>query len=337
TIAYAEMTMYPNESELASMFMLTWPDIHRSVTGLEFNQGVQLNTNFNWSNNTRVEFGNTFISSEFGEQQLSVFNKSGKDDHEEVLLNASTRISYSKTPGIVSEISIAYGERLPSTSEQFGFYLFNRQDGFDYLGDPDLKKESNIHLEVNQGWETEKIKLKGSLFSYFFNNYIMGIYDPTLSNMTIGARGVKWYENVGRASMFGGEFSGNYRFNNELSLATDVKYVYGEDFESDPLPQMPPLKVNVSLDKAWKGFFFHPEVEWAAAQNRVNEKFNEIKTPEYFLIHLKVYKEFDLNNTKLKLTTGIENITNTAYREHFDIGTLLRPGRNGFVQIQYQF
>ena len=242
THAYAEMTMYPNDSNQANMFMLTWPDVYRSVLGVELNHSLQMGKKVSLLSGARLEYGNSFIESEFGERQLGVFGKSGKANHLELIKSFSYGIAYSAKEGVTSKFNISYGERLPSISEQFGFYLFNRQDGFDYLGDPDLKKESNLHVEFNQAYKAKRFRLSGSVFTYFFQNYIMGIYDASLSAMTIGANGVKWYKNVGRALMVGGEASVVYEINPILSINSDLKYVYGEDFEGDPLPQMPSFK-----------------------------------------------------------------------------------------------
>ena len=98
--------------------------------------------------------------------------------------------------------------------------------------------------------------------------------------------------------MFGGEVCCGFQFWQSLSVAAVLIYVYGEDFEHDPLPQMPPLKLNVAVDKEWKGFYFRPEIEWSAVQNRISEKFNENTTPEYALFHMKISKEFDIGTNR---------------------------------------
>lgn len=334
--SHAEMTMYPNESGQLPMFMLTWPDINRMVSGLEFRHNLNLSDKLSLASSLRIENASTHITSDFGERQLSVFDKSGTNSRIEWLKNASVGLIRSYKAH-TSKVSISYGERLPSVSEQFGFYLFNRQDGYDYIGDPDIEKEQNIHFEVSHGVATEKSKLTITGFTYLFSDYIMGIYDPQLSVMTIGARGVKWYQNVSSARMHGGELEFQTLLSGALTVRGDVKYVYGVDFEGDPLPQQPPFKGNFSVAKRLKGWMIQPEIEYGAEQLRISEKFNEVTTDQFTLLNIRFSKNLEGKRVTYILSGGVENATNVAYREHFDIGNILRPGRNFYLQTTFKF
>lgn len=337
TFWHAEMTMYPNELDQLPMFMLTWPDAHRSILGFELNHTLKLAPTQQLRYSGRMEKTNSFIDSDFGERQLSIFNKSGLPRRGELLTNASVRYHWDFTQVSQLNFSLAYGERVPTISEQYGFYLFNQQDGYDYLGDPDLKKERNVHLEINQQTQQTGLTLETSVFAYFFGNYIMGIYDPSLSAMTIGALGVKWYENTGTAQMYGGELTLSNQFFDGWTSKLDMKYVYGRDFEGEPLPQMPPAKLSYSLNRRVSGWNIQPEIVWSWRQNRSSNKFNERTTPSFTLLNLRVSKFFEGDHMNWSLGTGIENITNTAYREHFDVGQILRPGRNLYLNLKVSF
>ncbi len=330
---HAEMTMYPNEPNQLPMFMLTWPDIHRSIAGIELKQTIATTPNQKIIASGRLEQVSSHISSDFGERQLSVFDKSGMDNRNELLANVSAQYVWETSPGSEISFKASYGERVPTASEQYGFYLFNRVDGYDYLGDPDLKKERNFHFELGHQAAGSKVRVKSALFSYLFRDYIIGIYDPSLSAMTIGALGVKWNENTARAVMAGGELSMTTQFLPTLSGKLDLNYVYGEDFEGDPLPQIPPLKLNYSITQVVKGWNIQPEVEWSQAQHRISEKFNERRTAEFTVINLRFSKQF-VGQQTWSIGGGIENLTDTAFREHFDVGQILRPGRNGYVQVK---
>ncbi len=337
TFWHAEMTMYPNESDQLPMFMLTWPDVHRSIMGFELNHSVALASNKQLSYSGRIEKTASFIDSDFGERQLSIFNKSGRTQRGELLANANVQYLWDFSSTSQGNFSVAYGERVPTISEQYGFYLFNQQDGYDYLGDPDLKKERNIHLEINQRTQKSSLKFEASVFAYLFNNYLMGVYDPSLSAMTIGALGVKWYENTGTAQMLGSELTLSNQFLAGFTGKLDLKYVYGRDFEGDPLPQMPPMKLSYSLNKPIKGWNIQPEIVWSSRQSRISDKFNERATRAFTLLNLRINKVFDGDGLNWSLATGIENITNTAYREHFDVGQILRPGRNMYLNLKVSF
>lgn len=333
--AYAEMTMYPNDATQLPMFMLTWPSVGRSVGGFEVGHEMKLTDELTLASSLRIEQGITKISSDFGERQLSVFGKSG-NRRREFLTSTSSNLSWKRKKS-TSMISVAYGERLPSVSEQFGFYLFNRQDGYDYIGDPDIQKEKNLHFEISNEWSSKMSRLKITGFTYLFSDYIMGIYDSSLSVMTIGALGVKWYRNVGEARMLGGEFEFQKSISENLTIQTNAKYVYGVDFEGDPLPQQPPLKTALSVTQNIAGWYIQPEVEFSAAQRRISEKFNENSTSSFMLVNMRISKKFKKRQVDYIVSGGIENIANVAYREHFDIGQIFRPGRNIYLNARFVF
>ncbi|XOV91252.1 MAG: TonB-dependent receptor [Bacteroidota bacterium] len=333
---HAEMTMYPNETNQQPMFMLTWPDVHRSVSGIELKHTYKLMPDHRIANSARIEHINSYISSEFGDRQLSIFDKSGDVPRNDVLLNLSSQYSLDFGDHAIARVLLAYGERVPTVSEQFGFYLFNQVDGYDYLGDPDLKKERNLHFELGHKISKPRFNIESAAFAYLFNDYIYGIYDPSLSNMTIGARGVKWYSNTGKAMMLGGEFTLRNQLLKDLTSELSTKYVYGEDFENEPLPQVPPLKLSYSLNQALKGWNIQPAVDWSMAQNRISDKFNERATNSYLLTNLGISKSVVMGIGSLRVGLNFVNIFNVAYREHFDVGSILRPGRSIDLRVSWK-
>lgn len=335
--ARAEMTMFPNEPGGSPMFMLTWPDVHRSVAGAGLAHSWKIGENWQLATGARWEYGTSYISSELGEQQLSTFGKSGRQGRKSLLhlYNASLTRGLGKANRIF--VKTAYSERLPTVSEQFGYYLFNRTDGYDYLGDPDLGKERNLHLELGHELKTGQLAVSSAVFSYWFSDYIMGVYEPGYQAMTIGALGVKTYRNTGQTLMLGGELNAMWQMDESFYWVGGLKYVYGRDFENDPLPQMPPLKVNIALNMKIGGFHLVPEAEWAAAQRRASAKFNERTTEAFWMAHFRIKKEFSWKNHRWQLDGGVENLFDRAYREHFDVGNVLRPGRNVFVRVKVGF
>ncbi|MCP4460379.1 MAG: TonB-dependent receptor [Cytophagales bacterium] len=332
SFARAEMTMYPNDETFREMFMLTWPDIHRLAAGVQMDYDLSFLPKWELNVGMRSEFTQSYISSQFGEQQLSIFNKSGETPLNKWLNNLSVKTTRRHRTDVSTTWSVAFSERLPSISEQFGFYLFNVHDGYDYLGDPDLKTERNLHLETSHKRTNGSSSFTVNLFGYFFSNYIMGIYDAGLSAMTIGSKGVKWYRNTPSATMFGGEVASTKEFSELSSLITEVNVVYGADFEGEPLPQMPPLKMKLSWLQKIGDWTIYPEVEWNATQKRISEKFQELSTDSYMLANLKLTKVWKGTKQKSSMNMGIENIFDEAYREHFDVGQVLRPGRSFYLQ-----
>lgn len=335
TFAHADMVMYEDEEDEEGMYMETWPDVYRNLAGYELGYTREMDA-FVFRSGGRIEVSQSGLQSQFGENQLSVFNKT--DDN-------SFKTTYSVSVGLdrvwsensTSSIQLSSSSRLPTITEQFGFYLYNRLDGFDYIGDPDIKNEKTVQLDLTHRQQTDIFSYQVAAFAYWFEDYILGVYDASLSAMTIGSRGVKWYTNTDHAWMFGGEAA----FGASLTPATqaDLKasYVFGEDYEGDPLPQMPPLKTLLSVSQQVKGFVVTPQWEWSAQQNRTSEKFYEQKTDSYHVVNLDVAKTIDLNATALLFNLGVRNLFDEAYREHFDIGSILRPGRQFYINMKLKF
>ena len=334
TFAHAEMTMYPDVG--SPMYMLTYPDVVRNSASisLDYNK-IFLKRNL-LKMGFRYEKAATFIISDFGEQQLNVFNMSGKDPKKMDLINANVSISKKIKKSTELKLTTSYGQRLPTTSEQFGFYLYNRQNGYDFVGDPDIKKEGAWQNQLMAVWHKKKIRTHVAVFHYQFHDYIMGIYASNYSNMTIGAKGVMFYENTGKASLMGGEWSLMSDITKTTHLMSTATYSYGYDFENDPLPLIPPLKITNSISQKWKGFMIQPEVIWSSAQNNISAKFGELSTKSFLLMNLRLYKTFQLKQGAIEMSTGIENIADTNYREHFDWGNIPRLGRNFFMNLSWR-
>src|SRR5690606_37525981 len=114
-------------------------------------------------------------------------------------------IEHLVTSKLIGKVNAGYGERLPTLSEVYGFYLFNRYDGFDYIGNPDLEVEKSYSLDASVTFFGNDAQVELTGFYSFLPDYI---YPTTLSGiqpMTPGANGVKVYGNIDSASMMGVE------------------------------------------------------------------------------------------------------------------------------------
>lgn len=325
TAAFAEMTMYPEES--VPMYMLTWPDIHRNVAGIHNQTTWKLNRSTSVSSGLRLEANKAEMKSELGERQFSVFNY-GTPTGGKILLNASVGLEQLLPEHIALRASVAYGERMPNESEQFGFYLYNAYDGYDYVGRTNLSGEKSAQGELTVQYEYQKFTIDITGFYYHFNNYIMGIVDPTLSTMTIGAHGVKVYENLDHAELAGAESQLTLKLG-RFEILNVAKLVYGKTTDNEPLPLIPPFKNNLNL-ALHAGTSWHLFAEWeaAVAQDRINESFGESTTPGYSVANARIEKTFKTNTASIRASAAIDNMFDTRYHEHLDWGAIPRTGRN---------
>ena len=87
-------------------------------------------------------------------------------------------------------LGVGYGERAPSVSEGYGFYLYNSNDFYDYVGNPYLSNEKSGNKRFGS-LSFVKIHSKFSTSYFHIQDYIVGKVDETILPMTIGASGVK--------------------------------------------------------------------------------------------------------------------------------------------------
>jgi iron complex outermembrane receptor protein len=159
-----------------------------------------------------------------------------------------------------------------------------------------------------------------------------------LSVMTIGADGVRGYENIKSASISGIESNLNYFFNDKnIVINNTLKWIYAHDNNKKPLPLIPPLKSITSLRFVRNMFFIQAENEFALAQTRINEEFGERASKAYTIQNLRATYNFNIQKYKLQFSAGAENIFDVSYFEHLDWASIPRPGRNIYGMLSMKF
>lgn len=332
----ADMTMYPSNG--AAMYMLTWPENHQYVSGIYLQDIVALDQNSRIDIKVRMDAAFSKIKDEMGANQFAILGYDVNQLKSNILKNIN--LGYTRNLGqmLTFYASAGYNERLATTSERYGFYLFNRMDNHDYLGNPNLKNEQALNAEINLLISNDKFALKLSGFNSYLNNYIIGKTISGHNVMTIGASGVRGYQNIKSASISGAESNFNYEFaNRHFILNHTLKWVYANDYLKNPLPLISPLKSNLSLRFSHGAYQIQAENEISAAQNRINTEFGESSTKSYSIVNLRGNYSFKWQKYNLEFSGGAENLFNKAYYEHLDWGKLLRPGRNIYGMLSMKF
>jgi len=335
TLAHAEMTMDPDGE--SPMFMLTWPDIKRNVVGIAVVDNYYLGKESFLTGSIRLDLSRTGLISDLGKRQFSIFPYKVKDWYFKAIPNVNLNGNFLISKKVKANLRLGFGERLPNESEQFGFYLFNSFDGYDYIGFPNIQAEKSWQGETGVTFVTKKTELGFTVFGYVFRKYILGIYKPELSTMTMGAKGVKEYQNISSARLYGTEAIFTFIPDNSFDLVSAIKYSIGNDANNKPLPLIPPLKINLSIRYHHSGFVLILEEEMATKQNRVSSAVDENSTPSYFVSNIRISKKMDNKWNGLKMDAGVDNIFDRYYREHLDWGDVPRPGRNVYLGLIYTF
>jgi iron complex outermembrane recepter protein len=332
----ANMTMYmnlPSNPGEPPMYAETWPDQHRNVTGVYARYSTHFSEKWKLDLDTRLDYSITRVTSETGWRQFAIFGYDINTVYQELPKSLNLTLLFRPGNSLGLDAGLGYSERLPTNSEQFGFFLYNAFDGYDYLGNPDigLERSKQIWTKIHFTRPGFKASLTGQ-YSYV-RDYILGLIDTDIPQMNLYASGLKRYQNIPSATLLGFGFQVLWMPVQKVSLYSLSKYTYGRTSEMEPLPLIPPLK-NISILR-YQGdrFSVQAEGEFSSNQDRTSERFGETATPAFSIFHLRASWMLHIAKIHLELSSGVENIFNEAYSEHLDWGKYLRPGRNIYLNL----
>ncbi|KAA6300484.1 MAG: hypothetical protein EZS26_003374 [Candidatus Ordinivivax streblomastigis] len=353
-LSYAEMTMYPLNPANPPMFMLTWGDIRTFNSGLALSDEISINP----QNSVR-------FSAKASWQRSGMLDKSGFNTlqayypelnpyadrflwkfHNNLLWKLSGR--YFAVNRMVWHIAgrylyqkdvweltggCGYGVRAPSPSEAYGFFLYNTFDGYDYLGNPTLKNEKSLEGNASVTWRNSVLnaKLDGSVF--YFSDYIIGKPRTDLYHMTVGARGVKVYENLPHALIFNTNLTVKYYFSEYFQWRNRLSYAIGNDNGGNSLPLVAPLTFESAVSYRQNHFSAEISVQGAGQQTNFSPEYGEDETPDYLIANLSAGYSFKINKCIFNLQSGVENLFDTHYSTYSDWKNIPRKGRNFFVNL----
>ena len=332
----AEMTMYPSDPNENLMFMYTWPDVRTLYTGIYLEDNFEINCHSNLKFTTNLGFHNNNVASDFGLQSLQIFYPEMEASKSRFLKSISTNYFYNKN-GISYGFGMGYGERAPSVSEGYGFYLYNSFDGFDYIGNPNLKNEKSLEGNANIGFKNAKWQAKLSASYFHIYDYIIGIPDASVAPMTIGANGIKVYTALDYASILSSDFTVSYQLSDFWIWKGQFVYNLGKDNENNGLPFMSPFNYMTSLGFRPGKFSSELQLKGNATQTQYNAFYGEDKTPDYAIVNANLGYKFTFEKSKMILNTGVENMFDANYTTYTDWKNLPRMGRNIFVNLMFQF
>ena len=332
---HAEMTMYPDDA--AQMYMLTIPDAQRNLVGLDVSDKIDVSKKWNILLGARADMVSSSIFSDAGKKTLSGMYD-GNLSKNQFLYSVYVNPVYKMNDCFSLYVNAARTMRAATLQELYGFYLYNRLDGYDYIGNPSLQRESSWNVSLGGIYNHQNIKIEVQGFGYFIQNYITGLQKSGYSVMTIGANGVKQYQNLQSALITGMEASVQLKLTPGLQFSSNNTYTYGVDDEGRALPMISPFKTVNQADYNVKKFTFNLTGIFSAAQNHVNSTlYGETKTPAYGLINIKAGRTFQLKSNSLTVNIGLDNVLDTRYADHLDIIKIPRPGRNFIAHVTYSF
>ncbi len=329
--AVASMTMH--EDHERSMYMLTLPNTNRNVVEVTVKDQWlidSVNTIF-FSTSANAAWINMYAG--LGKAELEVFGQSNFNQARSAW-SANGTWQRKLAKGWFSRFSIGRGERLPVNNELFGYYLFNRQDGYDYVGNSSLKNEWSINTEASLKYSSAYFESDVTLFYNNIHNYIIGNVISGAAPMTKGAFGVKQYSNNEAASLYGLEATAIFSPGCHFKIVHTSKWMRGQYQHGAALPMISPYRGVTSVGYFPGRFAFLLENEAAAPQYRYDKSYGEDFTNGYAVFNVKCDYSFSVRGSAIKLFSGVDNLFNKVYHDHLDWGNINRPGRNVVVGLQ---
>ena len=174
------------------------------------------------------------------------------------------------------------------------------------LGNPDLKPEKGYFFDMGLRIWDKIFLLKWNVYLNLLNDLVTqmpGSYEnrPALIQT-----------NIGKARLYGSDFSFQYNYNSWASLYLNASYIIGKDILNDLyLPQIPPLNGVVGLRLTRFGYQLDVSVNIFTAQNKVAP--GEITTPGYIFFNAFISSpSFKINFADCRILGGIQNLTNKS-------------------------
>lgn len=329
--SFAEMTMfmrYAGSTPEAPMYMQTWPQMLRSVTGIYAENSTFVNEKLTLSVNGRLDFNTDRLLSKYGQEQFTVFNYNLPESQRMFVKSLNITAKYRLSNQISFNASTGYGERLPTIGERIGYYLYNAYDGYEYIGNPYLKAEKSNFFRAGFQLTQSKLKINFSQSYSMIHDYIMGITESTIPPMSFYAEGIRVYANIDRASLYSSDLQILYSPVKSFTVFLSSKYTSGKINRIENMPLIAPMKNILALKYEKNNLLLQAEGESALAQRKINENYGESATPAYIVFNTKAGYEFSLDGIACYAGVGITNLLNRVYHEHLDWGRINRPGRN---------
>jgi len=336
----AEMTMhmhYVGKPLESPMYLQTWPDVLRNVTGLYIQNTTSYSDKFFMTLNGRLDYAVNLLQSDVARQQFSVFNYNLPRKFDKLTKSINLSFQYFISQPIQLSFQTGYSERIPTITEQFGYYLFNAYDGYDYIGNPYLKTEKSIMGRFAFTYSNSILKINLSQSCNLITDYIMGITNTGIPPMNFYTNGLRVYENVPGAKLLSTDLQTTLNPIEGLYFFNLSKFTWGQLNSGEPIPLISPLKNIFSVSYEKNNITFQVDNEMSLRQTRVNLLYGETISPSYSIFNIKSSYHLMFSSVMFDGSIGITNLLNAAYYEHLDWGHILRPGRsiNFFIKCSY--
>lgn len=224
--------------------------------------------------------------------------------------------------------------RSPSLEERYQF--IDLTGGVVRIGNPDLNPEQGYFFDLGFRVNPENLKFNSS----FFLNSLTDLVTETIAYDGTAIDTLKKV-NVGKALLYGFEYSISYNLFDQLNLYHNLSFVRGINKVDDTdLPQISPLNGILGIRYRINNFIA-AGISTVMFDSQDKIAVGEKATPGYVTLNCNLdVSNIDFAGFKAGLSIGAENILDKEYRNHLSTNRGLiisEPGRNLFLRVNIKF
>ncbi len=312
--------------------------------------GVFAELNYQHSENVKFKAGlrSDFIQSDILDPEddfLAFYGDNMKPEAQNTLdFFAQTDIKLPK--GFKVSIAAGKASRTPDLLELFINHSSVGQDGYEYLGNPNLKAEQNMQTDIVVSKKGKNYFVYADVFYSYIKDFITARVDTTIPRKFLPCMMpayTKQFVNADEVFQYGIDAVIKVKLIDNLILQTNATYTYAHNITWDEaVPEITPFTVNTNLSYTYKTFKFAVNNRYVTAQERIAESFGETPTESFDII------DFNLSYKPVEFITigfGIDNIADINYYEHTsrpyknmdDKLMFFEPGRNFKLSLKIDF
>jgi iron complex outermembrane receptor protein len=264
----------------------------------------------------------------------------------------STNFNGSLSTGITRELNqksklglwIGGASRNGGITEKFINFVPVGVDPYEMIGNPQLRPETNYQVDLKYELAAKKSVFNFNVFGSYIVDYISSTIRTDLKPKTPTSPGVREYNNVGDANLFGGEISYIQELPVHLVMKLSAAYTWAENVTTgEAIAEIPPLDSRIILRGSYLKNKLFPEVtvRLVSEQTRIAETFGEKVSPGFGVMDAALgYQPFE----NWSFSAGVRNIFDAAYYEHLSRmmtdgsgNPIYNPGRSVYVTARVNF
>ncbi len=245
------------------------------------------------------------------------------DHHEKFGTHHSPRLYsvYNLSEQFTLKGGIGRGFKAPTLKQLSPDYTGTGRGGFfTVYGNPDLRPETSTNIEFSAIYETDSLFLEGTIYHNKMKNKIAYTCIDYCDQ-----RGLETgtYHNIEQARYNGAELGASYAMTDDLRLKISYNYLNARDHEDRHLTFTPRHSGSASL--TWtpsEKLTLGAHMQYIGSQYMESDSHNKQSASQVYSLHAG----YQLNK-HLRVSAGIENLTNEQFIDEDTVNTYAEPGR----------